>query len=557
LRRLASLCLLALVVAPAARPQGTELMPGVTFEKSVQFTPHGAVALTVLTAPRPGGLYQLGPIVSAGTITGGGEPLTQIERDVSAQATVAGINGDLTARDGAPAGIVLTNGVLEHPPFTGRSSIGVDSTGALHVERLRFFGTWKGTGQRRPVDAINRAPIQGQVVLYTPAFGAAVPRVTGSAEVTLEPFPAAAPNTDLNAPVTAVGAGGGEAIPPDGAVLQATGASAAKLQAEAPAGTAVTTRLILQPSWDGVVAGLGGGPVLVRGGKPIFRSGEDFADDLIASRTPRAGIGQLADGRVILVAVDGDQPGYSAGMTNFELAQAMQRLGAVTASAVASGDGVSLAFDGSLLSRPPGREQPVREALLVQYFGVYAPPLTVPVVNGDPGRTAEPFAYKLVRPSKVTAELIGPDGVPRVLETDVQHDPGVYPAAFTAFDAEGTWHWHVQATDDLGRVSVADRPFRYDATLRGLVVPKSAQATLAIRFALTRDASVRLRIETRGGVVMRELLFAKLAAGSQQLVWDGRVTPGTRAYAGAYVAQLTVTSAVGTSDLSLPFSFHR
>ncbi len=532
-------------------------MPGVTFEKVVQFTPHGAVALNVLTAPSPTGLYQLGPVVSAGTVSGAGEPLTQIERDVSAQATVAGINGDLTARDGAPAGIVLENGVLQHPPFVGRSSIGIDSNGALHVERLRFFGTWRGTGQRRPVDALNRTPIQGQVVLFTPAFGPAVPRVAGSVEVTLEPFPAATPNTDLTATVTAVGAGGGEPIPPDGAVLQATGASAAKLQAEAPSGTAVTTRLILQPSWDGVVAGLGGGPVLVRGGKAIFRSGEDFADDLIASRTPRAGVGQLADGRIMLVAVDGDQPGYSAGMTNFELAQAMQRLGAVTASAVASGDAVSLAFDGSLLSRPPGREQPVREALLVQYFGVYEPPLAVPVLNGDPGRAAEPLAYKLVRPSKVTAELIGPDGVPRVLETDVQHDPGTYPQTFNAFDAEGTWHWHVQATDDLARVSVADRAFRYDATLRALVVPRSATATLPIRFSLTRDASVRLRIETRGGVVMRELPFAKLPAGSQQLAWDGRVTPGTRAYAGAYVAHLTVTSAVGTSDLSVPFSFHR
>lgn len=560
--RLLTVVLAAAFAAAPAAAQGTELMPGVTYERTVQFTPHGPVAVHVLSAPRPGdagGLYQLVPSLSRDAIAGSAEPLTQIERDASAQATVAGINGDLTSRDGAPAGIVLSAGALARSPLTGRSSIGVDSSGSLRVERVRFFGTWKGTGQRRPVDGLNRVPATGQVVLFTPAFGAAVPRLTGSAEVTLEPFPSSIPNTDLNAPVAAVGAGGGEAIPPGGAVLQATGAAAAKLQAEAPVGTLLTARLILQPAWDGVVAALGGGPVLVRGGKAVFRSGEDFADDLLASRLPRAGVGQLADGRILLVAVDGSQPGYSAGMTSFELAQTMQRLGAVTASAVAPGGDVSMAFDGALVSRPApgGGERAIHEALLVEYLGVYAAPLPVPLVNGDPTRAVEPLSYKVVRPSKVTAELIGPDGVPRALEADAPHDPGSYVDQFSTYDVEGLWHWHVQATDDLGRVSTVDRPFRYDTTLRNLVVPKVAQSSLVVRFSLTRDATVRLRIETKGGVVMRDIAPSALTAGARQLPWDGRLQQGTRAYAGAYVAHLTVTSTVGTSELSVPFSFRR
>jgi hypothetical protein len=269
-------------------------MPGVTYERSVQFTPHGPVALNVLTAPRPGdqaGLYQLLPVLSRGTLTGTRETLTEIERDASAQATVAGINGDLVARDGGPAGVVLAGGALLRPPLSTRSSVGIDTGGALHVDRVRFTGTWKGTGQRRPLATVNRTPSAGQVALYTPAYGAAVPRVAGSAEVTLQPFPAAAPNTDLTAAVIAVGAGGGEAIPPDGAVLQATGTTAAKLQAEAPMATAVTARLILQPSWDGVVSALGGGPVLVKSSKAVFRSGEDFANPLLASRSTAASPG--------------------------------------------------------------------------------------------------------------------------------------------------------------------------------------------------------------------------------------------------------------------------
>ena len=564
LRRVATMFLLTAAFAAPAHAQGTELMPGVTYEKTIEFTPHGAVALHVITAPRPGdqnGLYQLAPVLAGGTVLGGRERVTQIERDVSSQATVAGINGDLFgAADGHPAGVFMSGGTLEHPPLASRSSIGIDAAGALHVDRVRFFGTWKGSGQRRALNGLNVRPNPGQAILFTPAYGPRAPAVAGSAEAILQPFPAAAPNVDLTATVTAVGTNGGEPIPPDGAILQATGRSlAAKLQAEAPVGTALATRLILQPAWTGVTAALGGGPLLVRNGVPVFRSLEDFTNDQVTAREPRAGVGQLADGRVILVAVDGGQPGYSVGLTAYELGQAMARLGAVTAAGVESGDDVTVAFDGQLLSHPsgPAGERAVREALLVQYFGVYDAEPPLPLLTGEPGSTEEPLSYKLVRPSLVTAQLIGPNGVAHVLEANAQHDPGSYPFTFSAFDAEGTWHWNVTAVDDLKRTSTIDRTFRYDTTLRALVAPRPARGTATFRFTLARPATITLRIETRGGVVIRALSPVALQAGAQSLAWDGRLPRGSRAYGGAYVAHLVVASDVGTSDITAPFAFTR
>src|SRR6478609_1439046 len=154
LRRFLSLALLIGVFAAPAQAAGPiTLMPGVTYERAVQFTPHGAIALHVITAPRPGdqnGLYALAPVLASSTILGGREKVTQLERDVSGQATVAGIDGDLfSAVDSHPAGVVIAGGALQHPPLAGRSSIGVDTAGALHVDRVKFFGTWQGTGQRR------------------------------------------------------------------------------------------------------------------------------------------------------------------------------------------------------------------------------------------------------------------------------------------------------------------------------------------------------------------------------------------------------------------------
>jgi hypothetical protein len=564
LRRVAAICLLMAIFAAPGHAQGTQLMPGVTYEKAVQFTPHGAVVIHVLTAPRPGdqnGLYQLAPVLAKGTVLGGKQRVTQIQKDVSSQATVAGINGDLfNATDGHPAGIFMQGGLLLHPPLSTRSSIGVDSAGSLHVDRVKFFGTWRGTGQRRPLSGLNEVPKPGQVVLFTPAFGAKTPVVPGAAAVVLQPFPAAAPNVDLTATVTASAVGGGTTIPADGAVVMAAGTTlATALLAEAPVGTALTTRLILQPAWTGVVSALGGGPVLVRGGKPVFRSLEDFTNDQVSQRDPRAGVGQLADGRIILVGVDGRQPGYSVGLTSFELAQTLVRLGAVTASAVDSGDSVTVAFDGQLLNRPsdPSGERLVKEALLIQYFGVYAAPAPLALVNGDPGKVTQALSYKIVRPSKVTAQLIGPDRVPRPLEADVQHDPGTYSFTYSTFDREGDWHWSVTATDDLGRVSTIDRPFRYDTTLRGVSAPKLARGQAAIRFTLSRAASVKLRIETKNGVVVRTLAPATLQAGARSVVWDGTLPHGTKAYGGVYVAHVFATSDVGTSDIVVPFAFRR
>jgi hypothetical protein len=43
-------------------------MPGVTYERQVQFTTHGPVAIHVMVAPKPGGLWSLEPALSNGAL---------------------------------------------------------------------------------------------------------------------------------------------------------------------------------------------------------------------------------------------------------------------------------------------------------------------------------------------------------------------------------------------------------------------------------------------------------------------------------------------------------
>ena len=77
-------------------------------------------------------------------------------------------------------------------------------------------------------------------------------------------------------------------------------AAAGATSTTATQGTQVTVRLILPDSWHSVVSALGGGPLLVKGGKPVFATGENFDETDLTTRQARAAVGQLSDGHIIL-----------------------------------------------------------------------------------------------------------------------------------------------------------------------------------------------------------------------------------------------------------------
>ena len=103
-RKLLIGALLALAFTAPATAQ-TTLMPGVTYERGVQFTPHGPVAIHIVRGPRPTGLYALRPVLSNETIQGL-ERVTAMQKRLSASATMVGVNGDFFADSGRPSGVL-------------------------------------------------------------------------------------------------------------------------------------------------------------------------------------------------------------------------------------------------------------------------------------------------------------------------------------------------------------------------------------------------------------------------------------------------------------------
>ena len=77
----------------------------------------------------------------------------------------------------------LADGAFLRGFSPGRTSAAVDAAGTLHVGRIAFAGTWRGSGQRRPLDGVNQALRGNQTMLYTPAWGAQTPAVSGGVAI--------------------------------------------------------------------------------------------------------------------------------------------------------------------------------------------------------------------------------------------------------------------------------------------------------------------------------------------------------------------------------------
>jgi hypothetical protein len=116
--------------------------------------------------------------------------------------------------------------------------------------------------------------------------------------------------------------------------------------------------------WPGVFDTIGGNPVIVRDGRIVW---EDVnGNTSFHGLNPRTGVGVTADGRVLLIAVDGRQPGYSKGMTLRRFARLFKDYGAVNALNLDGGGSTTVVVNGRVKNRPSdGGERSVSSALVV------------------------------------------------------------------------------------------------------------------------------------------------------------------------------------------------
>lgn len=122
---------------------------------------------------------------------------------------------------------------------------------------------------------------------------------------------------------------------------------------------------------DGVWNTLSFGPAIVESGAAVSGIDQVEVDTNVGNHSiqgeqPRTAIGVTADGHILLVVVDGRDPGYSRGATLPELADIMISLGATTAYNLDGGGSSELWFNGVVVNQPSnGGERATSDILYI------------------------------------------------------------------------------------------------------------------------------------------------------------------------------------------------
>ena len=270
---------------------------------------------------------------------------------------LAGVNGsfgireDSRGRGGMMFNLHIQNGELVSVPIRldrwgysppspwGETSFGVTPDGEFLMDAVQLNGTLridKATPDILQIDAVNQiCDSLCPVVLFTPRFGKRT-LTRRCYEFTLRhiKLPLTGKYTSRFV-VTAVNPRGNSVIPPDGIVLSIEPRLARDWEDTIKKSTVGTLEIALTPKkWQNVQQGVGGNLRLVRDGKvepelAAFgqsRGGSAYRHRNGASRHPRSALG-FNDEKLFLIAIDGRQPGYSMGMTLYEMGTFFSELG--------------------------------------------------------------------------------------------------------------------------------------------------------------------------------------------------------------------------------------
>ena len=101
-----------------------------------------------------------------------------------------------------------------------------------------------------------------------------------------------------------------------------------------------------------------GGPVLVQNGKVMVTNNEEwkFAGKAINDKHPRTAMGYTADGRIIILVVEGRALGRAEGTTLTQTAEMLVSIGCVEALNLDGGGSSCLLVNGKETIRPSDKE---------------------------------------------------------------------------------------------------------------------------------------------------------------------------------------------------------
>jgi exopolysaccharide biosynthesis protein len=269
---------------------------------------------------------------------------------------------------GESVGLLVLDHKLISEPHNEREEFGLIQEGNrtdLVFGHLKFFGEISVGRLKYSVKGVNRPLAADELIVFTPEFHRTTLTNADGIEVVVKRNRVTAIR-DLQ---------GSSAIPVDGFVISAVGKSREWLRQNIRNGSPVkfSWRLnSVEPDqddrWRRAYSILGGGPQLIKNGRvEITNTQEKITAPFVNDGHPRTAIAKLSSGKILLITIDGRQPGEGIGMALTTLANLLLELGAVEAMNLDGGGSTTMVIHNKIVNRPSDQtgERPVSDAILV------------------------------------------------------------------------------------------------------------------------------------------------------------------------------------------------
>ncbi len=270
---------------------------------------------------------------------------------------------------GDSVGVEMLHGKLLSEPNSVRAAIGlIEKSGRqeLIFGHIKFEGQiTSGPKAKHAVDGLNRPRADNELIIFTPEFHRTTLTEPNGLELVVRRGRVVAVR-DLK---------GSSVIPADGFVISTAGTAREWALKNLPIGARVQLNLNLSPveteqadSWKKATSVIGSGPQLIKDGRvEITNAAEQILPSFVNDGHPRTALARLNSGQILLVTVDGRQPGESIGMSLNMLADLLLEFGAVEAINLDGGGSTTMVIRNKLVNKPSDAtgERPVSDAILV------------------------------------------------------------------------------------------------------------------------------------------------------------------------------------------------
>ena len=283
-----------------------------------------------------------------------------VKRIASANHAIAAVNGGFfSPGDRVPLGAVVIDHEWIRVPLDERPVFGIMDNGECDISRIDFEGRVHFSKMGfLPLSGLNQNHWTDDfIVVFTRRWGSRVPEQLKTTRLLV---------SSRGRVIKRLTSGEEVPVPAGGMVISGCGKRATSLK-KVPIGSEVRLSFKTIPAWAHLKHALGGGPLLLHDGKVVLDpSREHIRSDIAGGRHARTALGIMANGRVLLVAVEGGKGGRGPGLTLSELTKMMSHLGCRSAMNLDGGGSTTFVVHDSVVSScSDGSPRSVANALIV------------------------------------------------------------------------------------------------------------------------------------------------------------------------------------------------